>query len=220
MKPLIGISPSMNKNERNYQVSSDNINAIINAGGVPLVLPYLTNEKDIAKLIQIIDGLYITGGSDVDPGLYGEEPHQKLQTVIPERDKSELKIIKKALKLDKPILGVCRGSQILNVAVGGNLYQDIYSQINGELVQHYQRAPKEHGSHYIHISKESLLYRLIGVERWRVNSRHHQACKNIISSFRISAKATDGIIEAIESKKHTFVLGLQWHPENMMIAND
>lgn len=220
MKPLIGVSPSISENERLYQISSHNISAISKAGGMPIILPYVTNENDIKQMVQTIDGLYITGGTDVDPNLYGEEPHQKLETVYPTRDNFEQSIIKETLMLDKPILGVCRGCQILNVAAGGNLYQDIYSQISGNLIQHYQKSPKGHGSHEIHIRKDSLLHQLVGVERWRVNSRHHQASKNIVNSFQVSAKTIDGIIEAIESKEHTFVLGLQWHPENMVSAND
>lgn len=220
MRPLIGVTSAMEIDGASFTVNSDNINAIKRAGGLPIILPNLLGKEEIEQYAEKIDGLYLTGGSDIDPILFGEEPHPNLGTVVPHRDIFERDLINKILQLNKPILGVCRGCQILNIAVGGEMYQDIYAQIDDELLQHAQQAPKEHGSHFVNVLMGSLLHRLTGQEKLQVNSRHHQANRLVIDTFQISGKASDGIIEAIESKEHPFVLGLQWHPENMAAAND
>ncbi|MBP2079757.1 gamma-glutamyl-gamma-aminobutyrate hydrolase family protein [Oceanobacillus polygoni] len=220
MKPIIGITVSMETNRDYYSTANRNVKVIIRAGGIPILLPYLIEEGDVVEIVNRIDGLYATGGGDIDPILFGEEPHLKLGLIIPERDQSELILIQKMLEMNKPILGVCRGSQILNIAAGGDMYQDIYSQMDKELLQHSQKAPFDYGSHFVHVRKDSLLYKLTGEEKLRVNSYHHQANRVVPKEFRISGTASDGVIEAIESKSHPFVLGLQWHPEGMVEAND
>lgn len=219
MKPLIGVTSSMEVDRKNYYVTNANIEAIIQAGGIPVMLPYLADEN-IDEIVHKIDGLYLTGGYDVDPDYFGEEPHEKLGTIIPERDRFEIALVKKALDLDKPILGVCRGSQIMNIAAGGDMYQDIYAQLDQELLQHSQKAPLDHGSHYVDIQEGSLLFRLTGKHSIRVNSYHHQANRRVPEGFKISGRARDGIVEAVESKKHSFVLGVQWHPEHMVKRGD
>src|SRR5699024_4865701 len=132
------------------------IQVISDAGGVPVILPYIPAEENLDHIVEMIDGLYLTGGNDIDPTLFGEEPHPHLKEINPIRDQYELHLIIKMLKKKKPILAVCRGCQVLNIAMGGDMYQDIYSQISGDLLQHHQRAPKAHGSHYVHISENSL----------------------------------------------------------------
>lgn len=216
MKPFIGITSYTEGNGISYMVSSDNVDAITRAGGIPIILPYILAKPVLDQIAQIIDGLYLTGGSDIDPILFGEEPHQNLGMITPDRDIFEIDLINKMLDLKKPILGVCRGCQILNIAVGGDMYQDIYAQIDDKLLQHSQHAPKNHGSHEVNVLNGSLLYRLTGKTKLRVNSRHHQANRTVVDTFQTSGRANDGIIEAIESKEHSFVLGLQWHPENMI----
>ena len=220
MKPLIGISPSMEVDEAYYMIANDNVKAIESVGGLPIVLTYTEDDDVIEQLAQQIDGLYATGGHDIDPTLFGEEPHPQLGTIIPARDAFELKLIKKMMLLDKPVLGVCRGIQILNIAAGGDMYQDMYSQTDNALLQHAQKAPKAHGSHFVEVEADSLLYRLTKTSKLRVNSRHHQANRSVKEPIRVSGKASDGVIEAIESSSHRFVLGLQWHPENMLPAGD
>lgn len=205
---------------KDYTVSLDNAHAILRAGGIPVMLPYLESELDIDEIVKTIDGLYLTGGDDIDPTLFGEEPLPNLGVIIPNRDAFELKLIEKFLSLDKPILAVCRGCQILNIAVGGDMYQDIGSQVKEQILQHQQRAPKSHGSHYVDVPEGTLLHQISGSTRFKVNSRHHQANRNVPSPFRVSGVSSDGIVEAIESETHTFVLGVQWHPENMVVAGD
>lgn len=220
MRPLIGITSSVEIDGASFTISQDNVQAIKQAGGLPIILPNLTEEDEINEYVQTVDGLYLTGGYDVNPMEFGEEPHQYLGTVTPKRDIFEIEMIHKMLELKKPILGVCRGCQILNIAVGGDMYQDIYGQIDEELLQHAQKAPTAHGSHFVNVLKGSLLHQLTGLEKLSVNSRHHQANRKVIDTFQVSGKANDGIIEAIESTEQPFVLGLQWHPENMAMKND
>src|SRR5690625_2786342 len=203
-----------------YFMSPDNIQAIVKSGGLPIMLPYLSDYLQINKLATKIDGLYLTGGGDIDPIWFGEQPHQHLGEIIPARDYFELVLIRRMIELEKPILAVCRGCQILNIALGGDMYQDIYSQIDQELIQHQQKAPQGHPSHHIEIVTGSLLHKIVGKTRLRVNSRHHQANKKVIDPLQVSARASDGIVESIEGIGNTFILGLQWHPENMLAVND
>jgi len=221
VQTLIGITSSMEVSESHFTTSSENVTAISRAGGVPVILPNSCDTKQIEYYAQMLDGLYATGGYDIDPTLFGEEPHPGLGTIIPVRDSFEIELMRRVLKLGKPILAVCRGCQILNIVAGGDMYQDIYGQIeNSDLLQHQQKAPKEHGSHFVHVAENSLLHQITEMDVLRVNSRHHQANRTVLEPFIVSGKASDGIVEAIESKEHTFALGLQWHPENMLTAND
>jgi putative glutamine amidotransferase len=217
LKPIIGISSSLK--EQSLSVSTDYIQAVIKFGGVPIVLPNL-QEEGIDSFVQLIDGLLLTGGGDIDPTLFGEEPLQKLGNITPERDEFEIAIIQKMLKLNKPILGICRGFQIMNIAVGGDMYQDIYTQTEKRLLQHTQHAPRWHASHFVQVKKGTILSGIVQREKFKINSFHHQAVRKIPNEFKVSALASDGIIEAFESKIHTFVMGLQWHPESMISKND
>lgn len=220
MKALIGVTSSMDINEEQYMIGSDNVNGITRAGGTPIMLPNLTEEESIKQIAEKIDGLYATGGGDIDPTLFGEEPHPKLGIIIPSRDIFEVQLIQKMLEIGKPVLAICRGCQILNIAVGGDMYQDIYAQTDKDLLQHAQKAPKGYGSHFVQVLEGSLLHRLVGVNTLKVNTYHHQANRKVVDPFVVSGKANDGIIEAIESKEHSFALGLQWHPEKMAPAKD
>lgn len=220
MNALIGVTSSMDINEQGYTVDSDNVNAITRAGGTPIMLPNLIEEESITQLADKIDGLYATGGGDIDPTLFSEEPHPNLGIIIPSRDIFEVRLIQKMLEKGKPVLAICRGCQILNIAVGGDMYQDIYAQIDHDLLQHSQKAPKGYGSHFVQVLEGSLLHRLAGEDTLKVNTYHHQANRKVINPFVVSGKANDGIIEAIESKEHSFALGLQWHPEKMAPAKD
>ncbi|MFX3675133.1 MAG: gamma-glutamyl-gamma-aminobutyrate hydrolase family protein [Paenisporosarcina sp.] len=214
MKPIIGISSNLN--ERVLSLSSDYVEAITKSGGVPIVIPNYQEEEEALKIVQLIDGLLLTGGGDIDPTLFGEEPQSGLGSISPERDASEITLTQKMLNLNKPILGICRGSQVLNIANGGDMYQDIYTQTeNKNLLQHTQHAPRSHGSHYVQVYEGTKLSEIIHLEKFKVNSFHHQAVREIPQDFQVSAISSDGMIEAIESKSHHFVMGVQWHPESM-----
>ena len=213
VKPIIGISS--NQHERVLSISADYVEAITTNGGIPIVIPNLLVEEDVLRIIQLIDGLLLTGGGDIDPTFFGEEPQQELGNISPERDTFEISITQKMLKLNKPILGICRGCQILNIANGGDMYQDIYTQAENNLLQHTQHAPRSHASHFVRIYEGTKLSEIIKKEKFKVNSFHHQAVRILPKDFQEGAISSDGIIEAIESKSHSFALGVQWHPESM-----
>ncbi|MDT8859773.1 gamma-glutamyl-gamma-aminobutyrate hydrolase family protein [Alkalihalobacillus sp. MEB130] len=218
MRPIIGISTSENNNENT--LSHQYVKAVTKAGGIPVILPNIAEHHELESLTNMIDGLLLSGGGDIDPTFFGEEPHPKLGLIRPNRDEFEMYMIKDMLRMDKPILAICRGCQILNIAAGGDMFQDIYSQIDEDLLQHTQVAPISHGSHFVHVKEGSLLHQITKVQKFKVNSFHHQANRHIATGFQISGTASDGIIESIESTVHSFVLGLQWHPEGMLPNGD
>ena len=211
MKPVIGITTDI-ENESKYVLNHNNVQAVLRAGGLPVILP-IGIEQDVQQLSTMLDGLLLTGGGDIDPMLFGEEPHKHLGDVSPSRDLIEMTLVQEMLKKNKPILGVCRGLQIINIALGGNMYQDIYSQRDVPLLQHTQKAHRFHQSHFVQVKEGSLLESITKSEQIKVNSYHHQAVKDVPLPLIISGVASDGIIEAIESTEHAFVLGVQWHPE-------
>lgn len=211
-KPIIGISTGI-KDEKVISLNMKNFERIYENGGLPFILPPVNSDADTKRFAQEIDGLLLTGGEDVDPTIFDEEPHKALGEVSPLRDTFEISLAKEMLSLNKPIFGICRGSQVLNIATGGTLYQDIYAQHEEELLQHQQKAPRDHASHFTHIEQESKLYKIVQEKKIKINSYHHQAVKTLGEGMIISSYAKDQIVESIESTKHTFVLGVQWHPE-------
>ena len=191
--------------------------AILHAGGEVRILEAATPAE---QALAGIDGLMLTGGDDVAPARYGESPHPAVIPVDEARDEFEIRLIAAARRANLPILGICRGIQVLNVAGGGTLIQDIPSQVTGAL-DHALDAPLHEPfslAHEVWIEKDSLLSRLmrerIVDDTCEVNSRHHQAVKDVAAGFRVTATAPDGVIEAIEDPSLRFCLGVQWHPEN------
>lgn len=217
MKPVIGITCSTE--DHKHFINNDYVEAVIQAGGIPLIIP-MGVELDIPRISDLVDGLMMSGGNDPNPLLYGQEPHPMLGEVTPDRDSLEVELARHFLYINKPIFGICRGMQVLNIAVGGTLYQDIHSENKGVLLQHKQDAPRDHQSHFISIPEGTLFHRLAGKDRIVVNSFHHQAVRDIAPSFVLSGIASDGIIEAIESPTHRFVVGVQWHPEATAIKGE
>ena len=218
MKPVIGITTDVEKDQRNV-LKNAYVQAVIRAGGLPVIVP-VGIEEDASQLVAMLDGLLLSGGHDINPMLFNEEPHAYLEEVSPSRDSNELELARQMLKTGKPILGICRGLQILNVAVGGTLYQDLHKQNEGTIIQHLQKAPDAHPSHYVQVEKGSLLESVVGNERIQVNSYHHQSLKDVPPVFKITGVASDGIVEAIESTDEQFVLGVQWHPELLATKGD
>ncbi|MCH5583924.1 gamma-glutamyl-gamma-aminobutyrate hydrolase family protein [Shimazuella sp. AN120528] len=215
--PIIGIT--LDQDDQKFFINHDYVQAVIQAGGIPLLIPFLRDPIMIQKMVEQCSGLLLTGGKDVDPFYYGEEPSPNLGEIIPERDEIELKVFELFLQQNKPILAICRGCQLMNIALGGDLYQDIASQISSAL-NHDQHAPRGYPTHTIDIKKESLLFDIIGEKKIRVNSYHHQSVKNVCPPLTISAVASDGVVEAVESISHPFLLGVQWHPEGMSVLQD
>lgn len=219
-KPIIGITSSHEKENglRNYHrttVSIDYTKGVIEGGGIPIVIPTTGDIEIIKEQLNLIDGLILSGGPDINPIYYGEDFKEKIGVISPERDDNEIKILKEFLKTEKPILGICRGHQLLNVYFGGTLYQDL-SYFEMEPLKHRQDLYPELEIHNVAIEKNSILENLYG-ESIRTNSFHHQAINKLGEGFKVIAKSSDGIVEAIEKIDHKFCLGIQWHPE-MMVA--
>jgi putative glutamine amidotransferase len=215
--PTIGIS--LDQDDQKFFINHDYVSSVIQAGGIPLPIPFLSDPIMVKKMVDQCDGLLLSGGVDMDPLHYGEEPSPYLGSIIPDRDEIELKLFHLFVQQNKPVLAICRGCQLINVALGGDLYQDIPSQMKAA-INHDQNAPRGYATHTIEIKKESLLFHIVGEEKIRVNSYHHQSVKNIGSSLISSAVSADGVIEAIESTIHPFLLGVQWHPEGMALVQD
>ena len=194
-------------------VNTAYINAIALAGGIPLLLPPVTDPALIREQVSAVNGLILSGGPDIDPLLYKEEPLKKLGNVSHARDQYELLVIQTADKLKKPMLGICRGIQIMNTFYGGTLYQDL-SYINGCNIKHMQTANRFDALwHSINIEPASFLAQILGQKELIVNSYHHQAVKTVAPGFTVTAHAKDNVVEAIERQGTHFVLGVQWHPE-------
>jgi len=213
MKPMIGITASLECTT--VKIQRVNIDAIESSGGIPVIVPYYRQEESVLTLADSLDGLLLSGGSDIDPTLFGEEPVPQLGSITPDRDWLEGILIKQFLIKKKPILGICRGCQILNITAGGGMYQDIYSQTGRSLLQHAQQAPRDHASHWVTIEKGTMFYEIMGLEKIKVNSFHHQAVYPLAPGFVLAAQSSDGLIEAFESEEHPFVVGVQWHPEDL-----
>jgi len=217
MRPIIGVTIDKNMKDGFYyqKVNECNLNAISQNGGLPIMLPITNNEEIIDGYLNIIDGIYFTGGCDINPLLFGEEPIKTLGSVDYDRDEFEIKLYEKAAMMDMPMLGICRGQQIMNVAAGGSLYQDIYSQridTNGHSPK-FSFGGYEH--HSVEIMNDTKIGDIFKAEKIKTNSFHHQAVKEIAKDYIATAFAQDGIIEGIESIKLSFAVGLQWHPEIM-----
>lgn len=169
-------------------------------------------EQKLNGLVERLDGLLLSGGGDVDPDLFGELPHWDLGAVSPERDAFEIKLVLAMLEADKPVLGICRGIQLLNVALGGTLYQDLKSQYANSL-QHQQQAPRCCPTHPVRMDAGSKLAYLSGSVQLRVNSLHHQAVRSVAPGLLAVAWAPDGVVEAVEETGGKYLLAVQWHPE-------
>lgn len=217
--PVIGISSTTETNLAAAPLTY--VNAVKKAGGVPLIIPMTTDDAQLAVILKTVDAIVMTGGEDIDPQYFGEEPHRNLGEVVPERDAFDYKLIKEAVAAGLPVLGICRGEQIMNVVFGGTLYQDIPTQVKDNFVKHYQKAPRYLGTHSVSIEKGSLLHKqMAGQTEVRVNTYHHQSVKDVAPGFKVTAYSKDGIVEAIEMIGNDKVWGVQFHPEGLVSNGD
>jgi putative glutamine amidotransferase len=205
--PTIAIAPC--------RAMADYLESVRRAGGQPMELRYDVDTP--AEVVRRAEGLMLTGGGDVDPMLYGEPPHVTFQPSEEGRDAYEIALVREAMQADLPIFAICRGMQVLNVALGGTLVQDIPTMVNGAL-HHSVAEPRYHIAHEVWVANGSRLYQLmkdiLEGESCQVNSRHHQAVKQVAPGWEVSGTAPDGVIEAIEQPGDIFRLAVQWHPEN------
>ena len=217
--PVIGITADFAeantnaKREPTLFLAQRYYRAVEQAGAMPLVLPPFSSVAAIRRSLRLLDGLIISGGGfDIHPSYYGEKPLKQLGVVKAQRTEFELAIPTAALKLDLPLLGICGGAQALNVVLGGSLYQDIKTQVPSA-AEHEQSEKKTYGGHFVEIPNSTRLRAIVQRRRIEVNTTHHQAVKQLGNGLIINAVADDGIIEGIESTRHRFAVGVQWHPE-------
>ena len=217
-KPLIGISGNFSDGNcclaRGYYLS------VLEAGGVPLIIPPYPHRQQLISMLDTLDALLLSGGADIDPRYMGEQPDENLlHGINPPRDEQELMLVKLAADRQIPILGICRGVQTMAAALGGNVHQDIYAALGNELLGHSQEEDRGVATHMVNIERGSLLHNLFG-DTLAVNSFHHQAVSVAPDGFRVTAVATDGVIEAMETTDGRPMVGVQWHPECFILKDD
>lgn len=215
MRPRIGITCGTVPEGGAMRLDLEYVRALVQSGAIPFALPPGLSEESLPEILESLDGLLLSGGPDVDPLHFGEEPLPGMGRIDPERDAAELTLARRALESGMPILGICRGAQVLNIAAGGDLFQDLPTQVVPLLRHVQQPTPMTYPTHKVLIEPESLLAGITRCVALRVNSWHHQAIRRVAPGFAVTARAEDGVIEAVEKPGPGFVLGLQFHPESM-----
>lgn len=229
MKPLIGITG--NYGEKGCELAPGYYRSILQAGGSPVIIPPYMDSGALEALLDTLDAVVLSGGADMNPLLAGEEPIPQLHGINPERDVPEFRLIRRVLERQMPVLGICRGIQMLAAAMGGSIYQDLGAQYTeAPLVKHSQELVREQASHTVRIEAGTTLWEIFrdsclpvddgGRSLLQVNSFHHQAVRTTGTRLRVSARSADGVIEAVESTEYKSVLGVQWHPECFVMAGD
>ena len=210
---VIGITPAQDE-KGNITVNQDYLDAVARTGAVPVLLPLIEDEESQFALLSRIDGLLLSGGPDIDPKLYGEEIIPQCGEISALRDAVEIGLFLKAMDIDLPVLGICRGIQVMNVALGGTLYQDIETQLEGAVKHPCYDTPRDK-VHEVTVIENSLIHRIAGLKRFSVNSRHHQGVKRLGHGLVATAYSKDGLIEAVDYPQAKFVTAIQWHPESL-----
>lgn len=211
-KPVIGVMPLWDEGKQSYWMLPGYVDGIVEAGGLPVMLPLVKDPADAEQLVQSCDGLLFTGGDDVDPAVYGEAPIAQLGGVCRRRDLMEKMAVDCAVREDKAVLGICRGIQIINAALGGTLYQDLPTQ-HGSEINHHMDSPYDRAQHEVKIAEGTPLHSLLKADTIGVNSMHHQAVKDLAPGLSAMAVAPDGIVEALYRPESRFMWAVQWHPE-------
>ncbi len=212
MKPIVGVMPLWDEKKDSIWMLPGYLEGIEQAGGVPVVFPLTSDEQDLSQLMELCDGFLFTGGHDVSPDIYFEKPLPDLVSCCRERDDMELVVLKRAIEANKPVLGICRGIQFINAALGGTLYQDLPSQRPTD-TEHHQNAPYDVPCHRVDIVEGTPLHNCLGLSGISVNSCHHQGIRRLSNKLEAMALAPDGLIEAVHMPSHRFLWAVQWHPE-------
>ncbi len=217
--PLIGITTYRKTDAHGYsQIGGAEayVQSVARAGGLPVLIPLGLEADALRSMLERLDGVLFTGGGDIAPACYGVETDLELMLVDPDRDRVELELFDFALHSETPFLGICRGLQVINVALGGTLYVDIATELPQALPHRfYPDWPRDHLAHPVSIKEGSLLMQALGVAEAQVNSLHHQGVRELAAGLVVTAQAPDGMIEALEVPDHPFGLAVQWHPENL-----
>lgn len=255
-KPVIGVLPQYSAENNRIMIVENFFNSVRAAGGIPVLLPLRNESAEVAEILERFDGFLYPGGPDISPFYFGEEAAPEYGNIVPERDKIELELLPEIIKTGRPVFGICRGIQVMNVALGGTLIQNIPTWqelpvIQGEergnisagtteaeqrkrhrnealpciraklpRIGHYQQAGNEVQTHLVKVERNTLLYDIVKKDTLKVNTFHHQACKELARSLVLNATSADGIIEAIAMEHHRFFLGVQWHPEHLFFVDE
>lgn len=211
MLPVVGVTPLWDEEKQSLWMLPGYLEGLRQAGCLPMILPLTKEPEEIDRILTLVDGILLTGGQDVSPELYGEVPDGTGE-ICELRDAMEGQLLKKAIVLDKPVLGICRGIQFINAALGGSLYQDIPSQ-HPSSVEHHQSPPYDQPSHEVTLVQGSPLQTLLGQGKLYVNSYHHQAVKQLADGLGVMARSEDGLVEAVRKPDQRFLWAVQWHPE-------
>ena len=219
MRPLIGIpSRALIRGETGRPIYANNrayVHAVESAGGLPVLIPMINDRNLLTALLSRLDGLLLPGGIDLHPSRYGEEVHPLTEEADHELDEFEITLASRAFQQDIPVLGVCRGMQLINIVLGGSLYQDIDDQYPDSIGHTHRNLPRTHLAHYINIGPGSRMETILGTGEVKVNSLHHQAIKDPGKGVRITGRAPDGLPELLEVTGYRFVMAAQSHPEEI-----
>lgn len=217
VQPLIGITTHRSATSLGvplFSAAQAYVEAVVRAGGAPVLLPLGLDETTLEALTSRLDGILFSGGGDIQPELYGSQSHPKVDEIDHDRDRVELWLVQQVLRLKLPFLGICRGLQVINVGLGGSLYEDILDQHpSAQQHQFSPGHPRTHRAHTIQVLAGSRLATILGTETVQVNSLHHQGVRNLAPALQANAFAPDGILEGLEIPDHPFGIAVQWHPE-------
>ncbi len=212
MKPVIGVMPLWDDEKESVWMLPGYLDGLRQAGGIPVIFPFSEDEEELEQLTEMCGGLLFTGGHDVSPSIYHEEDKEGLVACFEKRDVMEGVVLRKALEMNKSVLGICRGIQFINAALGGSLYQDLPTQHPSD-IEHHQSPPYDIPAHEVEVGEGTPLHRCLGVRRLLVNSYHHQAVKELAPGLEIMAVSSDGLTEALYRPDYRFLWAVQWHPE-------
>ncbi len=212
MKPVIGVMPLWDDEKDSIWMLPGYMDGIHSAGGIPVILPFVSDEAEAARLSGLCSGYLFTGGHDVSPSLYHETPLEGLTFCCEKRDRTEALFLQDALRKGRPVLGICRGIQFINAALGGTLYQDLPLQHPSD-IRHHQRPPYDLPAHDVFIQEGTPLHTCLKTGRLSVNSYHHQAVRTLADGLEAMAVSPDGLVEAACLPEHPFLWAVQWHPE-------